>query len=981
MVAHARMRVVGIRSGGVGGRETRARVGRDARARVGRGRGDDPTARDGERVGGDDGGVSDRPQGEGSGAIGGRRGVFVNAESSGAYGEAARRGRASESEGFRSAGRSSGAAGRGRGRGRGLGASSSASAKELRTSSYVKLNQRLASFEDVDELLDCVTEHLEDFNVVNLSTSMHKLGKLNSTRQKADGATKGATKYPDVLQDPRFLALTAKLREYLTATQDGKMLGGSRGAFKVRELSAIVWGAAHCGMTTNSGDPTLGMLFKRLIALEDDSPPAQNVSNLLWAYASMHNSRATNHELLRKLEYWCDLAMDEFVPQGISNSLWAFASLGHQLRPQLVTKFSNAIRRNITEFKSMEFSNVIWALGTMKIDLDPPELLDEILDECLASLKERPNMWSSQSVSNNLWAMASLSRQMRPRHDEFLAATMSFLERRTNSFILQGLSNAMWAYATLGCNPPVKMLENVTERFGNLIVPSTSVSECCILLWSYGSLRYHPGNDVLNKVAVLYLRSSEEAPLTAISNSLWAWANFDWLPSNPEIMRSALSLATRHFRTFPELQTQSLSNILWSLAILRYVPEDEEFLRAFSERSLIELREGNFASQGLTNTVWAFSVLGINPGQKLLDEFAREIGSRLPSFNASQGVSNSLFAFSVLEYWPEKWVVDAYRAKLVDMHKTTGFSELDWSQLFQANVVFERYSPHGPLITDPEMLARAEAAWKVGSGKVVISQFHREVSETLTDMGVPHEIEKVTEDGLFSLDIALKGKRVAIEVDGPSHFARNVRDRRLEGIGTGVMNMRTRCLMSNNWTVVHVPWYEWADQPPGRRTAFMAKILYDEAGLTVMDVASDEDMSDSGLSGLKSRSDANSSISVAQIGSRIVIESVGIETDPQMDALDARERSLAKKPANPVSIKRVGYGMMDAVDPTRPPTTTSPPRAPRARARRASPPRARTSNDDDDTNPADAALADPSSSRVPRRGAGPARRKRLPPSP
>ena len=39
-------------------------------------------------------------------------------------------------------------------------------------------------------------------------------------------------------------------------------------------------------------------------------------------------------------------------------------------------------------------------------------------------------------------------------------------------------------------------------------------------------------------------------------------------------------------------------------------------------------------------------------------------------------------------------------------------------------------------------------------------------------MGVPHDIEALADDN-FSLDIALRGRKVAIEVDGPSHFFAN----------------------------------------------------------------------------------------------------------------------------------------------------------------------------------------------------------------
>ena len=47
------------------------------------------------------------------------------------------------------------------------------------------------------------------------------------------------------------------------------------------------------------------------------------------------------------------------------------------------------------------------------------------------------------------------------------------------------------------------------------------------------------------------------------------------------------------------------------------------------------------------------------------------------------------------------------------------------------------------------------------------------MSDVLTRMGVLHEAEALTEDGMFSLDIMLRQARVAVEVDGVHHFASN----------------------------------------------------------------------------------------------------------------------------------------------------------------------------------------------------------------
>lgn len=43
----------------------------------------------------------------------------------------------------------------------------------------------------------------------------------------------------------------------------------------------------------------------------------------------------------------------------------------------------------------------------------------------------------------------------------------------------------------------------------------------------------------------------------------------------------------------------------------------------------------------------------------------------------------------------------------------------------------------------------------------------------LSALGQPHTIEHLTDDHLFSVDIALPGERIALEVDGPHHFTAN----------------------------------------------------------------------------------------------------------------------------------------------------------------------------------------------------------------
>ena len=790
---------------------------------------------------------------------------------------------------------------------------------------FTALNEEIGSFEDVEEALDFVADNVQLFNIVNLSTAMHKIGKLNSMR--------GRNVKHVIVEDERFVALVKKIREYLIDTADDvyASLPKGIGRFGVRELTSIMWGMAHSGMTTSCGDQTLNAVMKRLCVVDDDNPRAQNTSNALWAYATMHNSAKVNHDFLSKMEERCNNVMDDFAPQGISNSLWAFATTGHALQPGTVTNFSTAISKNLRDFKSMEFSNIIWALGTTKMALDPPELLDDILDEVHSSIKALPNMWSSQSVSNILWAMASVHKDIRPRHDPLLRTLTVYVERKANSFIGQGLANTLWALATLDYTPSAKILEIITQRWLKY-VEEMGMGECANLMWSYGSLKYNPGEEILRKVSDRIAKADpQELQLTMLCNIIWAFANFDYIPPN-DVMSTMLEIARKHIKNEEQLQTQSLSNIMWSLANLSYIPTDD-FLVDLHARSLKEIRAKAFSSQGLSNMLWAWATLGINPGTEILHEFSEECGHQINSF-VSQAVSNSLWAFCVLEHWPEKWVVDAYRAKLLEIEKTL-IHRIDYTQIFQANMTFDRFTSFEPLITTPTMLETAKQAWRALNCKVTISNMHREVSESLNEMGIPHELEYITDDGLFSLDIALKGRKLCIEVDGPSHFSRNIPTQRM-----GPDVLRRRFLEADGWAMVNVLWWEWSEQvKTNRRTAYLAKLLYEQGGVTLMDVApADEDLSDSGLEGFLARASSPSSDAVVtRRDGRIIVDNAPLVSQSndgtsnsgggksgqgggKTTAKSTSRRSQSPKsidpPTKPVSSssasspKRIGYGMM-----------------------------------------------------------------------
>jgi hypothetical protein len=130
-------------------------------------------------------------------------------------------------------------------------------------------------------------------------------------------------------------------------------------------------------------------------------------------------------------------------------------------------------------------------------------------------------------------------------------------------------------------------------------------------------------------------------------------------------------------------------------------------------------------------------------------------------------------------------------------------TRVDMIQMFQASKAFEAYAPdslasHGPFL-EGDFAERSRECWeRTTRGRITISALHRDVSETLTRMGIPHEIEASATDGGLaqSVDVALRGRKVAIEVDGPSHFYANRRGER-----TGGDRLREAILESHGWKV------------------------------------------------------------------------------------------------------------------------------------------------------------------------------------
>ena len=682
-------------------------------------------------------------------------------------------------------------------------------------------NSTLASLEDLQSILDFADRNVGTFNCVNFSTAVHRLGKLNKPFKRGGGGGGPArdrggrvAAVVPVNKDPRFQhlleAIEAELVLHLESDDPPKLEDG-RGRFGPREVSSTLWGLANCGVTLKdlAEHPTapkiLPLIAKQLTRIRPEEYACQNISNAVWAIATMHQhgDEYLPREALNCVEAAITerLGADDFIPQGVSNCLWAFGSLnrnrGYEIGKDTVDAFGEGILRHIRGFKSMELSNLVWATSTLKIQFEDREVMAAMDAAMIDAAHDEPHFFSSQSISNILWAAGNHPDGVQ-LSEELLGVLADLSVRKFETFTPQGLSNSAWGFASVGFNPGgdfIDLLKRAWCREGQTYI----VTEVANLLWSFYILKEHPGDQTLESVSRRLADIPEEdMHLQTIANILYTLAQMEYLPPR-RTMERLEDICTRAMRRGAEGDEEvrmaqggaTLSNLLWAMSSLRYRP-GEEFFAAFNEQCVRRCDE--FTDQGVSNIMFAYANLDSNPGRPVLDAFVAAAKRAMPEFTA-QGVANSAWAWAVLDYWPDSELIDLYKEKIKSLDRQQ-ISKLDYVQLFQASYAFEQFSPHGALM-EGELLATSREVWEqISSARVTISALHQDVSGALTRMGIPHEIEYLTQDNLFSMDIALRGRKVAIEVDGPSHFCANKMSERL-----GSDRLRERFLAHKGWNV------------------------------------------------------------------------------------------------------------------------------------------------------------------------------------
>lgn len=310
-------------------------------------------------------------------------------------------------------------------------------------------------------------------------------------------------------------------------------------------------------------------------------------------------------------------------------------------------------------------------------------------------------------------------------------------------------------------------------------------------------------------------------------------------------MRAFLSAVVK---IFPECSGQGLANIAWAFSKIGGSSLFTEEMDLLADAALDKLPE--FNAQNLANTAGAFSSM-LHSAPLLFEAIAERAGGLAEAFRPQELVQ-IMWAFACMNH-PIDFLFDSLDVLAVgklDAQAATfkGFSQqqlasLAWSsavlgrmerpwfislwncinarsaawtsevdrkpkgaqhlcQLYQANLAIRLECADSVLSTDRELEATINEAWeKEKAASKLTSGDHREVDRLLVGATGRAWVSEY-EGAPYSLDLALVEAKVALEIDGPTHFSRN------SNTPLGHTVLKQRLLRAAGWNLIPIPFHE-----------------------------------------------------------------------------------------------------------------------------------------------------------------------------
>ena len=530
-----------------------------------------------------------------------------------------------------------------------------------------------------------------------------------------------------------------------------------------------------------------------------DSFNTQALSNIVWGLSKMH---LQDEDLYGALVRSAAKRSQEFNPQNIALTMWGLANIKFHPGEEFLERFCEISCQKIHGFTAQNISNTLWALAKM-------DRYHQVFEQAAQRAAEIWPEFNGQSTGNMVWAFAHLDHPMPPN---LLKAMASRVPCDYEEWTAQNLANLAWGMTVLkdeevNRDNDVIFFSVSKEIESRLVAPSKLVEfttqNLSNYFWSLGSRRVKKSRSSLDALMGIYSTMLHQFKPQELANITWACARLQYY--NVEVLDRIGDLVSSKMDSF---EGQNLSNILWAFGKLRHLHKRLMYTASLAVPSKLL----SFSYQHLSNILWSYATLNFE-ASSMFSCFKLEILEQMKKDPIlDEQLANIIWALAIAnEMDPRTWDI---MIKEIDasISKSTSTKDETLAQTFQAQMLMKARQPESHSWMMPQHLAMAaKSAWEKATKNVSISDFHKSVSSVLQSLGQDHEIEHLTSDACFSIDIAIPSEHIALEVDGPQHFTRSK-----EPLGDTLA--RNDLLKARGWKVITIPYFAWSQDKSMQRT-------------------------------------------------------------------------------------------------------------------------------------------------------------------
>ena len=495
-------------------------------------------------------------------------------------------------------------------------------------------------------------------------------------------------------------------------------------------------------------------------------------------------------------------------PYSFVGTFYALARLQAHLPQRFLTRFWAHSGSGLARCKPQEQSNLLYAAGELRL-LPPPAWMATFWEATAATLPA----YSSQELSNVLYGCQQMA--IRPPVawlQRYLVVSASALPQYTP----QELSNTIFSFGQLDIAPPEAYLARYWAASAAAL-GRFKPQELSNTLYACGRLDITPPAAWMARYWLATSAMLDGYVPQDYSNTLYACGRLELMPP-VEWMERFWTLSSLRLGSFTP---QELSNTLFAHALLLLDPPTH-WLARYWLASAAALPA--FNEQNCGNIIYAAAMLDLTPPPAFMDVYWRVASQRLVR---SQELTNTFFAACVLQLWNSPAIPAMWRRLIDNVMERLDVApnpvdELHIKQVYHLYTVAELDVPGVMTPPPPVLFERARASWlaQARSG-VMKGPFHSEVSGLLAAAGVPHTNEAWCDAAERRIDVAIEEGpvRLAIEVDGPTHFLHT-------GRVNGPTKLRNRLLERHGWIVRAVDIFSWRKLSKMQRELFVEQLLH-----------------------------------------------------------------------------------------------------------------------------------------------------------